>query len=45
VQLERLTTRLRAALAAAQSLAAGRDHAAVDPLHLLSALLDDQGAR
>ena len=43
MQLERLTTRLQAALAAAQSLAVGRDHAAVDPLHLLAALGDDDG--
>ena len=43
MQLERLTTRLQAALAAAQSLAVGRDHAAVEPLHLLAALLDDDG--
>ena len=43
MQIERLTTRLRDAVAAAQSLAVGRDHAAVDPLHLLSALLSDAG--
>ncbi len=43
MQLERLTTRLQTALAAAQSLAVGRDHAAVEPLHLLSALLEDGG--
>ena len=43
MQLERLTTRLQAALAAAQSLAVGRDHAAVEPLHLLSALIEDDG--
>ena len=43
MQLERLTTRLQAALAAAQSLAVGRDHAAVEPLHLLAALGDDDG--
>ena len=41
MQIERLTTRLQAALAAAQSLAVGRDQPAVEPLHLLSALLDD----
>ena len=41
MRIERLTTRLQSALAAAQSLAVGRDHAAVDPLHLLAALLDD----
>ena len=43
MQLERLTTRLQAALAAAQSLAVGRDHAAVEPLHLLATLGDDEG--
>ena len=43
MQPERLTTRLQSALAAAQSLAVGRDHAAVEPLHLLAALLEDDG--
>ena len=41
MQTNRLTNRLQAALGSAQSLAVGRDHAAVDPLHLLSALQDD----
>ena len=41
--LDKLTSRLRSALAAAQSLAVGRDHAAVEPLHLLAALLEDSG--
>ena len=31
-------------MARAQSLAVGRDHATVDPLHLLSSLLEDDGA-
>ena len=44
MRIERLTTRLQTALAAAQSLAVGRDHAAVAPLHLLAALLEDGGA-
>ena len=44
MRIERLTTRLQSALAEAQSLAVGRDHAAVDPLHLLAALLDEGGA-
>ena len=43
MQFDRLTTRLQAAIAAAQSLALGRDHAAIEPLHLLSALQDDSG--
>ncbi len=41
MQIDRLTTRLQSALAAAQSLAVGRDHASVAPLHLLAALLED----
>ena len=45
MQMNRLTNRLQAALGSAQSLAVGRDHAAVDPLHLLLALLDDRGIR
>ena len=44
MRIERLTTRLQSALAEAQSLAVGRDHASVDPLHLLAALLDEGGA-
>ena len=43
MRLDKLTSRLQAALAAAQSLAVGRDHAAVEPLHVLSALLEDGG--
>ena len=41
---DRITTRMQTALAEAQSLAVGRDHAAVEPLHLLAALLGDGGA-
>ena len=44
MQIERLTSRLQSALAAAQSLAVGRDQAAIMPVHLLAALLDDGGA-
>ena len=44
MRIDKLTTRLEAALAAAQSLAVGRDHAAVEPLHLVSALLEDGAA-
>ncbi len=40
---EQLTGTLQKALAAAQSLALGRDHAELDALHLLSALLDSGG--
>ena len=40
---DRITTRLQSALGEAQSLAVGRDHAAVEPLHLLAALLEEGG--
>ena len=40
MRLERMTNALQNALADAQSLAAGKDHAAVEPLHLLAALLE-----
>ncbi|MGD9982577.1 MAG: Clp protease N-terminal domain-containing protein, partial [Porticoccaceae bacterium] len=36
---DRLTNALQEALADAQSLAIGRDHTAVEPVHLLIALL------
>ena len=41
MQMDRLTTRLKDAIAAAQSLAVGHDHIAVEPLHLLSSLLEE----
>ena len=44
MHIEKLTNRLQSALAQAQSSAVGRDHAAVEPEHLLSALLEDRGA-
>jgi len=40
---ERLTNALLDALADAQSIAVGRDHTALEPVHLLSALLRDGG--
>ena len=39
---DKFTAKLQEALADAQSLAVGRDHNYIDPLHLLSALLDQQ---
>ena len=39
MQMERLTNHLQLALSDAQSLALGKDHNFIDPLHLLSALL------
>lgn len=40
---ERLTNQLQNALADAQSLAVGRDHTAIEPVHLIHALLSQQG--
>lgn len=45
MRIERFTNQLQNALSDAQSLAVGKDHNAIDPLHLLSALLDqDNGS-
>ncbi|RLA43053.1 MAG: ATP-dependent chaperone ClpB [Gammaproteobacteria bacterium] len=41
---ERLTNQLQNALADAQSLAVGRDHSAIEPAHVLLALLTQQGS-
>ena len=43
MRIDRFTSQLQLALSDAQSLAVGQDHAAVEPLHLLVALLDQQG--
>jgi ATP-dependent Clp protease ATP-binding subunit ClpB len=43
MKMERFTSRLQEALAAAQSLAVGRDHTQVEPLHLLAAFLEQKG--
>ncbi len=40
---DRLTTQLQNALGEAQSLAVGRDHTAIEALHLIHALLNQQG--
>ncbi len=44
MRLDKFTSRFQQALADAQSLAVGRDHAAIDPLHLMLALLDQDGS-
>ncbi|MBV1932771.1 MAG: AAA family ATPase, partial [Porticoccaceae bacterium] len=41
---ERLTNQLQNALADAQSLAVGRDHTAIEPAHVLLAMLNQQGS-
>jgi ATP-dependent Clp protease ATP-binding subunit ClpB len=40
---EKLTAKLQQALGDAQSLAVGRDHQMLEPVHLLAALIDQQG--
>jgi ATP-dependent Clp protease ATP-binding subunit ClpB len=43
MKMDRLTSKLQMALAEAQSLAVGRDHQYIEPIHMLMALLDQQG--
>ncbi len=43
MRLDKLTTKFQMALADAQSLAVGRDHPFIEPVHLLSALIDQEG--
>jgi ATP-dependent Clp protease ATP-binding subunit ClpB len=43
MRIDRFTNQLQTALADAQSLALGRDHNFLEPVHLLSALIDQQG--
>ena len=39
---DKMTTKFQLALADAQSLALGRDHQFIEPLHLMTALLDQE---
>nr|WP_066923340.1 ATP-dependent chaperone ClpB [Steroidobacter denitrificans] len=41
--MDKLTSKFQLALADAQSLAVGRDHQYIEPLHVMTALLDQQG--
>jgi ATP-dependent Clp protease ATP-binding subunit ClpB len=41
--MDKLTTQFQQALADAQSLAVGRDHQFIEPVHVLAALLEQQG--
>ena len=43
MRIDRFTSQLQLALSDAQSLAIGHDHSSIEPLHLMSALLDQQG--
>ncbi len=44
MRMDKLTSKLQMALADAQSLAVGRDHQFIEPVHLLAALLDQEGS-
>jgi len=43
MRMDKLTTKFQQALAEAQSLALGRDHQFIEPVHLMTALLDQEG--
>jgi ATP-dependent Clp protease ATP-binding subunit ClpB len=43
MRMDKLTTKLQMALADAQSLAVGRDHQYLEPVHVMAALLDQEG--
>ena len=44
MRTDKLTTKFQMALAGAQSLAIGHDHQFLEPVHVMAALLDQQGA-
>ena len=44
MNMEKFTTRLQQALADAQSIAVGRDHNYLQPEHLLTAMLEQEGS-
>ncbi len=43
MRIDKLTNQLQSALADAQSIAVGNDHSVIEPVHLLLALLNQQG--
>ena len=43
MRMDKLTSKFQTALADAQSLAVGRDHQFIEPLHVMLAMLDQQG--
>ncbi len=43
MRMDKLTNKFQAALADAQSLALGRDHAVIEPVHVMKVLLDQEG--
>ena len=42
--MDKLTSKFQLAISDAQSLAVGRDHQFIEPIHLMSALLDQEGS-
>ncbi|MDX1451213.1 MAG: ATP-dependent chaperone ClpB [Oleiphilaceae bacterium] len=44
MRIDRLTSRLQMALSDAQSVALGKDHAFIEPVHLMQVLLDQKGS-
>ena len=44
MRMDKLTSKFQMALAEAQSLAVGQDHQFIEPVHLMTALLDQQGS-
>lgn len=43
MRMDKLTSKFQMALSDAQSLALGNDHAVIEPLHVMKALLEEQG--
>ncbi|ABM62996.1 ATP-dependent chaperone ClpB [Halorhodospira halophila] len=43
MRMDKLTTKFQMAIAEAQSLAVGRDHQFIEPVHLMMAMLDQEG--
>jgi ATP-dependent Clp protease ATP-binding subunit ClpB len=43
MRMDKMTSKFQLALADAQSLAVGRDHQFIEPVHLMVALLDQEG--
>ena len=43
MRLDKLTTRFQRALAEGQSLALGRDHPSLEPVHIMQALMEQEG--
>jgi ATPases with chaperone activity, ATP-binding subunit len=43
MRLDRFTSKFQLAISDAQSLALGRDHQYIEPVHLMTAMLNQQG--